>query len=145
MVLHLLSPPSPALSHTPPHPSRGREMAMIVPDRGKFVQHLRNPLVWTMQPCVHPSLGPTPALQESLPGSLSEINSLPRMGGERRNSNIDLSGMERSTDWGKRERAIIKLAQFCNLLRAETVTVHDSKGRWNGHREWNPFLPITKQ
>lgn len=32
---------------------------------------------------------------------------------KRRKSNIDLFGTERSTGWGSRERAIIKLAQFC--------------------------------
>lgn len=64
---------------------------------------------------------------------------------KRRNSNIDLFGTERSTDWGNRERAIIKPAQFCNLPGAETITVHVREGRRGGHRESGPFLLITAQ
>lgn len=64
---------------------------------------------------------------------------------KRRNSNIDLFGTERSTGWGNRERAIIKLAQFCNLPGAETITVHGREGRRSGHGESGPFLLITEQ
>lgn len=64
---------------------------------------------------------------------------------KRRNSHIDLFGTERSTDWGNRERAIIKLAQFYNLPRAETITVHGREGRRGGHGESGPFLLITEQ
>jgi hypothetical protein len=65
-------------------------------------------------------------------GSLSERNglrsSLLRVRRERRNSNIDLCGTERSTDWGKRERVIIKPALFFDLPLAETIIVCGSKG-----------------
>lgn len=62
--------------------------------RGKSAQWLRNPLVWTMQSCLHPGLCPTQAQLESMPASLSERNglsgSLLRLRRKRRNSNVDL-------------------------------------------------------
>lgn len=70
--------------------------------------------------CFHPGLSPTQAQLESMPGPLSRRNglssSLLRARRKRRNTNIDLFGMERSMDWGNREIAIIKLARFCDLL-----------------------------
>lgn len=48
---------------------------------------------------------------------------------KRKNSNIDLFRTERSTNAGNRERALIKLAQFCNLPGAETITMHSREGR----------------
>lgn len=94
---------------------------------------LRTALAWTMQSCVHSGLGPTQAQLASMPGSLSERNgpsgSLLRLKGERRNSNIDLFGTGKSTGWGNRERAIIKLAWFYDLLGAETIPAHGREGR----------------
>lgn len=53
-------------------------------------------------------------------GLLFERNGLSgillRVRRKRRNSNIDLFGIERFIDWGNRERAIIKLVWFCDLL-----------------------------
>ena len=101
--------------------------------RGKSAQWLRNPVVWTVQSYFHPGLGPTQAQLESMPGSLFVRNglsgSLLRLRRKRRNSNSDLFGTGRSPDWGNRERVIIKLTWFYDLLGAETITVHDGEGR----------------
>lgn len=65
---------------------------------GKSAQWLRNPLIWTVQSCLHPGLCTTQAQLESMPGSLSERNglsgSLLRLRRKRRNSNVDLFGTE---------------------------------------------------
>lgn len=97
-------PHCPAQSHTPSHTSCRREMAVMDPSRGRCEQQLRNPLLWTMQSYFHPRLSPK---LKSRPGSLSERNGLSgglrRVRRKRRNSNIDLFGTERSTDWRNRE------------------------------------------
>lgn len=106
--------------------------------RGKDAQRLRNPLVWTVPSYFHPCPGPTQAQLESMPGSLSESNglsgSLVRLRRGRRNSNIDLFGTGRSTVWGNRGRAIIKLAWFCDLLGAETWSqcMAEKVDEWHG-------------